>query len=233
MSGVAACQQRGVRWRACADAAAQAEWLAQQLAEHLRAAIATQGRVSLALSGGRSPRAFIRRLAACELDWSRVYLTLVDERWVPPQHADSNAGLLQACLAAHWAEINWLPLYRGDSPQADAQVVCADLQAWPALDLVVLGMGEDGHTASLFPDLPDWPALCRADSPQACVAIAATEQRQARLSLSGQVLQGVPRQLLAISGQAKLNTLQQACADPTTFPVGAFLKPPLEIVYSP
>ncbi|TVP88819.1 MAG: 6-phosphogluconolactonase [Pseudomonadaceae bacterium] len=228
-----ACVRRGVRWHACSGSEEQAHWLAMQVADELQQCIARSGLVRLAVSGGRSPEAFLRQLSDYPLDWSAVHLTLVDERWVPPEHAQSNAGLLQRCLAAHWPRLHWLPLYRGVSPEADAQAAAAELAAWAVLDLVVLGMGADGHTASLFPDLPDWPALCAADNPQRCVALPAVGERQERLSLTGRLLQGASRQLLAISGQAKLNTLQQACNAPSALPIGAFLKSPLEIVYSP
>ncbi|WP_157719075.1 6-phosphogluconolactonase [Halopseudomonas salegens] len=230
---MADCSRRGVQWHPCADAEDQARWLATQVAETLQQCIRQRGVARLAVSGGRSPEVFLRQLARFSLDWQSVHLTLVDERWVPPEHADSNAGLVQRCLAEHWSLINWLPLYRGVSPEADAQVAAAELATWPGLDLIVLGMGSDGHTASLFPDLPDWPMLCAVDCPWRCVALPATDERQARLSLTGRLLHSAPRQLLAISGQAKLDTLQQAFESPLALPVGAFLKPPLDIVYSP
>ncbi len=227
------CALLGVGWQACADAEEQARWLAMEVADELHQCITQRGVAHLAVSGGRSPEAFLRQLADYTLDWSAVRLTLVDERWVPPEDAESNAGLLQRCLAAHWSALHWLPLYRGVSPEADAQAAGTELALWSGLDLVVLGMGADGHTASLFPDLPDWPVLCAANNRQHCVALPATDTRQARLSLTGRLLHSAPRQLLAISGQAKLDTLQQACNAPSALPVGAFLKSPLEIVYSP
>ncbi|MCL5042316.1 MAG: 6-phosphogluconolactonase [Gammaproteobacteria bacterium] len=227
------CARLGVNWHLCSDADEQVQWLAGQVADVLQDAIARNAVAHLAVSGGRSPEAFLRQLAGYELDWSAVRLTLVDERWVPPAHSDSNAGLVQRCLAERWHSLQWLPLYRGDSPVADARAAAAELASWGRLDAVVLGMGADGHTASLFPDLPDWPALCAASNPDYCVALPATGSRQPRLSLTGRLLHSAPRQLLALSGQAKLDTLQRACDAPSALPVGAFLKPPLDIVYSP
>ncbi|MGH8353923.1 MAG: 6-phosphogluconolactonase, partial [Pseudomonas sp.] len=88
----------GVLAHSLADAEQHADALAQAVAEALRVAIETRGAASLVLSGGRSPLGFFERLSEQALDWSRVLVSLADERWVPPEQADSNEGLLRRHL---------------------------------------------------------------------------------------------------------------------------------------
>ena len=137
-----------------ADGAQAAANLATRIATILTHAIATRGTASLALSGGRSPKPVLEALAATPLDWSKVVVTLVDERWVAPDAADSNERLLrETLLTGPAAAAHFVPM-KNDAPDAYAgqPAVEAAFAAipWP-LDIVLLGMGEDGHTASLFP----------------------------------------------------------------------------------
>ena len=129
--------------------------LAQSVADDLRAALQARDGASLALSGGNTPKAFMQALARQPLDWSRIAVTLVDERWVPENHPRSNAHLLRENLLQGPASAaTFLPLYRATpEPEAALDELERDLATslpWP-LDVAVLGMGEDGHTASFFP----------------------------------------------------------------------------------
>ena len=131
------------------DAVAQA--LAQAVADDLRTALALRGQASIALSGGTTPRRFLQALSRQPLDWANVTVTLVDERWVDDRHERSNARLVKEHLLQDAAaDARFVPLYR---PAASPDEVLADVAAaLPAtLDVVVLGMGGDGHTASFFP----------------------------------------------------------------------------------
>lgn len=224
---------RGLHLQQHADAAAQAEWLACRVADQLRKAIAEKGCARMALSGGRSPQAFLRQLARQSLDWSRTGLTLVDERWVDQQSADSNAALLRDALAEHWTQLHWLPLYRGISLAADAEQASAEVQAWLPFDVVVLGMGVDGHCASLFADDPQLAHWLDSDSAPLCAPVAASGQRLPRLTLTPRALVDAGLQLLAISGEDKRATVQQALAGVGGLPVAALLQPSLTISYSP
>ena len=137
-----------------ADPLALANALAHSVAEDLRDALATRNTASLALSGGNTPKAFMQALASQALDWARVAVTLVDERWVAEDSDRSNAALLKAnLLQGSAACARFVPLYR-DTPEPEQSLaeLESDLAAMPMpFDALVLGMGNDGHTASFFP----------------------------------------------------------------------------------
>lgn len=136
------------------DPQALAETLALSVADDLRAALAERGDASLALSGGNTPKVFMQALALQPLDWPRIAVTLVDERWVPESNPRSNAALIRAnLLQGPAAEARFVPLYR-DTPEPEQALaeVESDLATLPSpFDALVLGMGNDGHTASFFP----------------------------------------------------------------------------------
>ena len=143
-----------IQLHAFPDPASLAEALAAAVADDLRAALAARGGASLALSGGNTPKAFLQALAVQALDWPRVDVTLIDERWVPESSERSNARLLrQNLLHGNAAQARFLPLYRDThAPEPVLAGIERDLAALPLpFDAVVLGMGADGHTASFFP----------------------------------------------------------------------------------
>jgi 6-phosphogluconolactonase len=136
------------------DPATLAESLAATVANDLRAALTARGRASLALSGGNTPKRFLQALSLQPLSWQDVVVTLVDERWVPESNERSNARLLREnLLRGAAAEARFLPLYR-DTPGPEQSMLEVERDLSPLLspfDAVVLGMGNDGHTASFFP----------------------------------------------------------------------------------
>lgn len=230
---IALAAQRGLSIKVLNSAAEHAQLLAEIIIGTLQAAIAERGHASLALSGGRSPVPLLRVLNEAELAWEKVSLTLVDERWVPAEHADSNAGLLWRHMPAVMPRVQWTPLYHGESPAQDAQRSSAALAEFMPLDTVVLGMGSDGHTASLFPGAENLAQLLAPDEQTLCMPAQSSASAQ-RLTLTGAALKSARLQLLAIRGEDKAVTLAAALAEQhPEWPISAFLRAPLEIVYSP
>jgi 6-phosphogluconolactonase len=138
-----------------ADGDSLADALAGAVAENLRAAIAARGHAVLAVSGGTTPERFLHRLGEQSVEWLRVTVTLVDERWVAPTSGRSNARLVRdALLRGAAARARFVPLYTGTpDPEAGCGEVAQRVAALPLpLDVAVLGLGLDGHTASWFPD---------------------------------------------------------------------------------
>lgn len=222
------------------DVAAAGVALAAQVADALRAGIADRGRASLAVPGGRTPVAFFRPLREQGLDWSRVDVTLTDERWVPQSSTDSNAALVRAeLLQARAAAARFHPLHDG-SPTAAA----AAGPVWGALrrlsrpfDAVVLGMGEDGHFASLFPGNAGLSAALDPRAAPGCVAMQAPVDPRERLSLNLPALLESRRLLLFVTGTAKRGLLEAArTGGPGHLPVAALVairEPGLEVYWAP
>ncbi|MBC2658213.1 6-phosphogluconolactonase [Pseudomonas sp. MSSRFD41] len=227
----------GVRAHEFRSSTLLAAGLALKVAEQLREAIAARGQASLVVSGGRSPVAFFQALVKQELDWSKVLISLADERWVPVEHADSNAGLLkQHLLVGPVAKARFLGLYSAAASLEEAARQADEaLAQLPGIDVLVLGMGDDGHTASLFPGSPNLAeALEPAGSRRCWPMLAPTVPRQ-RLSMSRALLASARSSLLSISGQSKLTTLGAALAGDVVadMPIRAFLQTPLEIYWCP
>jgi len=128
--------------------------MAEDVAVILRDAIDIRGAATLVVSGGSTPKGFFRKLSGKAIDWSKVTVTLADERWVPPGHADSNHRLVQENLLQGGAgSASFIPLVSEHAhPRAAVDEITQALSRLGTLDVVILGMGGDGHFASLFPD---------------------------------------------------------------------------------
>ena len=228
---------QGVNARTFKNPASMAEGLASSVAAQLNQAIAEQGVATLVVSGGRSPVAFFESLVKQPVDWSKVVVSLADERWVPVEHADSNAGLLKKhLLQGPAAKARFVGLYN-----AAATVERAALEAdqglaeLPPIDVLILGMGDDGHTASLFPNSPNLSEALQLDNSRRCWAMLAPTVPHQRLSMSRSLLASAKHKVLSIQGQSKLNTLNEALGgtDVAALPIRAFLQPTLEIYWCP
>lgn len=193
--------------------------LAQDIAHRLHAAIQTSGKAVLSVSGGKSPIALFEALRVHDIDWSQVIITLVDERCVPNTHPDSNAHLVKQHLlqdAAHAATLVPMLSETIDVSDATQQAVWASAQlqtAGPA-DVLVLGMGADGHTASLFPDAPNLAQALDPRNKQGCVGITLAHPPAnapyPRVTQTLAHLLTAKHIILPISGDDKCNTLQRA-----------------------
>lgn len=197
-------------------AAAATHWAARA-----RGAIAARGRFTVALAGGGTPRNLYRRLASDYPDplWENVWIYFSDERCVPPEHPDSNYGMAHAALLAH------VPIPPGqalrmaceDGPETGARRYHEHLAALqpaadrgpPVLDLILLGLGTDGHTASLFPG-----SAALAETTRWAAPVADTPGRR-RITLTFPVLDAAREIMFLVSGSAKAQVVQQVLGAPT------------------
>ena len=182
--------------------------LAEELAACLETAIVRRGCALLAVSGGRTPQYVFSRLRKLNVDWNRVTVTLTDERWVPTDNPNSNAALVQKfLLQGAAAAARFVPMYGGEESPQEGQVACeARLKALLLpFDAVYLGMGEDGHFASLFPN--DSAVQVREGI---CVAVREMPSRMARMSLTLPAILEARNLFILISGYKKLQRYKQA-----------------------
>lgn len=210
--------------------------LAEAVAAALRADLASHERALLVVSGGATPVPFFQALASCELPWARIQVTLADERWVAADAADSNARLVREhLLQGPAAAATFVPLTTADpTPEQGAAAVAERLEplAWPA-SAVILGMGGDGHTASLFPDSRELALALTTEA--AAVAVRTPSQPQPRITLSADRLHQARRHFLHITGGDKRAVLARALAgdDVRELPIRAFLACPLATYWAP
>jgi 6-phosphogluconolactonase len=146
------------------DSVAFEEKVADVIVEVGNQAINRHGQFMLALSGGNTPKSIYKLLAnrrSTDLDWSKTHIFLTDERFVPHTHADSNYGMIKTLLLDYLDAPNLYPMWRDNCSSSDAALMCINdlmkafnlnLGEVPQFDLIILGMGQDGHVASLFPD---------------------------------------------------------------------------------
>jgi len=213
--------------------------LADAVAEFLAARLKDAPRASLAVSGGSTPLPFFRALSGRDLDWSRVDVLLADERWVSEDDPASNTRLVRDNLLQNRAaSARFLSLKQpGATPSEGLEAVKAELAdlALP-LDVLILGMGNDGHTASLFPDAPELAHAMDPDCPEIVAATTPASQPQKRITLTLPPLRDARFTALHLKGEDKLDTLNQAASDLENvmeMPVRAFLKPGLQVFWSP
>ena len=214
--------------------------LATLIAGSLTAAISARGLASLVVSGGRSPVRLFEILRTQPLDWDRVCVALADERWVSPDDPGSNERLVRdVLLKDRAASARFLGLKNG-APTPDLGAV----SAWETFarvprpfDAVILGMGDDGHTASLFPGSPNLPSALNQAAAAGCVGMWAPVAPQPRLSLNLTALLDSRRIVVLITGESKWRTYAAACAPGPVadMPIRAVLRQsrtPVDVMWS-
>lgn len=209
-----------------ADSQKLADALAGEIAARTRRAIDERGKATLVLPGGNSPRRFLTRLGEQPLDWARVTVTLTDERQVPADNQRANARLLRDTLfLGTAAAANFVPLYaQAADGTVDAAHIEADIGALPLpFDAVVLGMGTDGHCASLFPDADRLADALRADAGARVMPIQAPSAGEPRVTLTLAALVDTRSLYLHIEGDAKRRVLDRVLRGESA-PVGDVLR---------
>lgn len=225
------------------DRAALAEAAASAIADALSQGLAARGRASLVVTGGTTPGGIYDRLSRTPLDWTRVEMTLSDERWADPFSPSSNEYLVRARLLQHEAAAaRFIPLMSRElTPDASAVAAERKLAAmhWP-MDAVLLGMGADGHFASLFPHNPVLSESLDCNRAALCIAVPAGEPAppQLRLSLTLKALLDSRDVLIVATGNDKRRVFEHARETDRahTAPVAALLhqnKVPVRFLWAP
>jgi len=195
--------------------------LAQKITIHLKERLQQQDQVSLIVSGGNTPKILYEKLSTMDLDWSRVVITLTDERWLPTEDRNSNEWLIKNSLLINKAKTaQWISLKTdNEKPEQAIKTIDARLEKIPKpYDIMILGLGLDGHTASLFPCAENITQALDLTYPHACIALHPRNAPFARMSLSLQELKKCRHAILLLQGKEKWAIYQKALADLTDWP---------------
>jgi 6-phosphogluconolactonase len=215
--------------------------LADKVAEALSTTIAARGSASIAVSGGSTPKAFFQELSSRVLDWDKVTITLVDERFVPPDNPRSNHLLVNAnLLKDKAAAAQFLPLYqRAADAKKSAVIATSETRGIDdPFDIAIVGMGGDGHTASFFPGGNNLKLALDANTPRGIITMEADGAGEPRLTFTFSSLQDARLLVLHIEGESKKEVLAKAeqPGDEMEMPIRAFLRraaSPLQIYWAP
>ncbi len=215
---------------------------ADRLENALSAAVNERGRALFAGAGGSTPSPIYRRLANAALDWSKIAVTLVDERHVPESSSESNARLMrQTLLTGRAAAARFIPLHHAAVTVDRAAALAARALAAEGgrLDAVLLGMGEDGHICSMFPGSPTLKTLLSPALKPTVLGVPAGRDGaappQERISLNIPWLSGARRVVLALTGARKRAVFEaEAAGDPAVQPIAALIQSgaPLEVLWT-
>tara|TARA_B100000768_G_C11255759_1_gene366324 strand:+ start:624 stop:1301 length:678 start_codon:yes stop_codon:yes gene_type:complete len=217
------------------NAADMMQSLSVELVTDLLGALAKNGKATLAVPGGSTPGPLFDLLSRADFDWTNVTIMLTDERWVSTDSPRSNTALIRNRLLVNAAaSANYVALYKdGFEPEAGAVALSKQVEPYLPIDVILLGMGADMHTASLFPGAAE---LFWAQSPEATAVVAmvpVTGDLEPRVTLSANVLESANRTHVLILGDEKKAALMVAeTADPYEAPIAQFL-PNAKVHWSP
>ena len=190
--------------------------LAEDVARILQRAVAERGKATLVVSGGSTPVPFFKALQNQSLPWNQITVTLADERWVPTDHKDSNEKLVREHLLSGAAvDAHFVSLFDDGVPPDAAQDACDQrVQAMDLpFDVVILGMGDDGHTASLFPDADGLMDAVDLNLARLCRSMQPPAAPHPRMTLTLKALVSTRHLLLHITGAKKREVLEYALID--------------------
>ncbi|WP_394224318.1 6-phosphogluconolactonase [Alteromonas gracilis] len=191
---------------------------AKDLVSILKTGIKTRGRASLVVSGGRTPLALFKQLSETDLEWDKVDITLADERWVNEDHEASNTSLVKNNLIQNKAAAARFIELKNDADDASEGVSAAEsnlASMSQPFDALILGMGEDGHTASLFPCSEQVHDGLDMSSGRTCIAVQPTTAPHQRISLTLPALLNSRHVFLHLTGEKKKQVLLDAIENAT------------------
>jgi 6-phosphogluconolactonase len=209
------------------DGQVLADALSASIAGQLREAIEARGEALIAVSGGSTPKRLFEVLSSEVLDWSRVTVTLVDERWVPDTDERSNARMVEALLLQHKAaDAEFVPLYvEAATPEAGIAAVRTRVAALKQpFDVVVLGMGPDGHTASFFPGGDRLDEALDLSNTAVVLPMRASGAGEPRITFTLRELLQAKALYLHIQGEDKRVVLDEAGQTGSSLPIASVLR---------
>lgn len=228
------------QWCEAADTEALAKKLSEAVAANLSESIKLNGRASLVVSGGSTPLPFFKQLAQAKLDWSAIDVTLADERWVPESDGDSNARFVKEhFLVGAAAAATFYSLYRNTDPESSTDEIEHSLSKMiQPFSVVILGMGGDGHTASLFPNTRGLDAALDIDATATVAILQPKSVPQTRITLTRAALLRSRYRYLHITGKQKHDVLESALnpQDKQALPIASFFEkhlPPISVYWAP
>ncbi|MBU2924310.1 6-phosphogluconolactonase [Colwellia sp. 4_MG-2023] len=204
------------------------ESLADKISKILQSAISLTGKASLAVSGGSTPKGFFKALSNKSIEWKKVTITLADERWVDINSDDSNTKLVHENLLINKAaSAKFFHLKQGDElcDETLADLNLAANHALLPLDVVILGMGEDGHTASLFPCSDEIEQGLDVNNVNSLMKVQPKTAPHQRITFSFSALKASKNVFLHVCGDNKKQVLDKALSTHDIFemPIRAFL----------
>jgi 6-phosphogluconolactonase len=227
-----------MQFTAFEDSDVLAKWLADHVAVALAKAIEKKGKASLVVSGGSTPGKFFKALANKEIEWENVSVCLADERCVPRSSNRSNTRMITLeLLQNRAAKAHLVPLYDDEGGIEKLSELEAEIRSLLPFDVVILGMGNDGHTASLFPGADNLGAATQKDSKRVLLAMNAPGAEEPRVTLSCSALTSAENIILHIEGDKKRETLDLAreAGDPAKMPIRYVLerRADLRVIWAP
>ncbi|MCI5167180.1 MAG: 6-phosphogluconolactonase [Candidatus Electrothrix sp. GM3_4] len=187
--------------------------LAERIGQSLLKSIVAHGRASLAVSGGSTPKPLFKQLSTLDIPWQNVVVTLVDERWVNPSAPDSNEQLVRQYLLQDRAAVaTFVGLKNAFLTAAEGEALCEqELRKIPRpFTVLILGMGNDGHTASLFPGSAQLAAATDMNSDKSCMAVTPADAPHKRMTLTLPAILDTEEIILHITGSEKKAVLAKA-----------------------
>ena len=197
--------------------------LTASIVKQLTQAINDDGKASIAVSGGSTPKALFSALSQVDIDWSKVDVTLVDERWVEPDSDQSNERMVRECfLINHAAAANFIGMKSGHDDVASGVIDYNNklaTQIKQPFDVVILGMGGDGHTASWFPDAPEINCALDSTGSSSTLSTLPPSQPMPRITLSYPCVAAAKQLYLHITGDDKRQVLENGLSTNDALPI--------------